>query len=255
MSNQHTLNLLQITDTHMLGSRDGLLRGVSSYDRLQTVLADARQRFASAQGILLTGDLVQDDAAGYALIRESFQQSSVPVYCLPGNHDLPDAMRKELAGRPFVLDEHVVLGDWLLVMLNSWQENRAGGRLGEAQIDRLNTTLSQHAQLHTLVCLHHHPIAMRSDWLDQVGLEDADALRTTLSRHQQVRGVLWGHVHQAMDQYLQGVRYMATPATSVQFLPGSHEFAVDTRPAGYRSLQLGIDGSIASEVHWLDTLR
>ena len=255
MSNRRAINLLQITDTHLLGSRDGLLRGVSSYDRLQSVLADARQRFTDTEGILLTGDLVQDNAEGYELIRDAFRDSTVPVYCLPGNHDLPDVMYKTLVGRPFVLAEHVVIEGWLVVLLNTWQANRAGGRLGVEQLDRLNATLTRHAHLHTLICLHHHPISMRSRWLDEVGLTDADAFRDCLAKHRQVRGVVWGHVHQEMDEVLDGVRYMATPATSVQFLPGSDDFAVDTRPAGYRRLQLGTDGRITSEVHWLENQR
>lgn len=255
MSNPRTIRLLQITDTHLLGSRDGLLRGVPTFATLQAVQAHAQQRFANCDGVLLTGDLVQDDAAGYALIREAFQQSSVPVYCIAGNHDLPEAMQQTLAGRPFILDDHVVMNGWLLILLNSWQPRSAGGQLGTTQLQRLEALLTQHADLHALICLHHHPIAMHSDWLDQVGLHDAEALHSCLSRHPQVRGVLWGHVHQALDQYRNGVRFMATPATCAQFLPGSHDFVLDDKPPGYRTLELNANGSIASEVVWLERLE
>ena len=74
----------------------------------------------------------------------------------------------------------------------------------------------------------------------------ATGFRTT-----QVRGVLWGHVHQELDLTRKGIRYMATPATCSQFLPGSDDFALDTRPPGYRTLQLSSDGSIHTEVVWL----
>lgn len=252
MSNSRVIRLLQITDTHLLGTRDGLMRGVSTFATMQAVRAHAQQRFANPEGVLLTGDLVQDDADGYALIRDAFQQSPAPVYCIPGNHDLPDAMRAALSMRPFVLDDHVVIDNWLIVLMNSWQANRAGGRLGSRQIERLDQLLTQHANRHALVCLHHHPIAMHSQWLDQVGLEDTEQFQTCLKAHPQVRGVIWGHVHQELDSTRDGIRYMATPATCAQFLPGSDDFALDTRPPGYRTLELGSDGSISSEVVWLD---
>src|ERR1700710_2152756 len=129
MSNSRSIKLLQITDTHLLGDRDGLMRGVATYATLQAVQAHAQQRFANPQGVLLTGDLVQDDADGYALIRDAFAQSPVPVYCIPGSHDLPGAMHPILNVRPVVLDDHVVPGEWLVVFLKSWQEHSASGRL------------------------------------------------------------------------------------------------------------------------------
>ena len=251
MSNSRSIKLLQITDTHLLGNRDGLMRGVATYATLQAVQAHAKQRFANPQGVLLTGDLVQDDADAYALIRDAFAQSPVPVYCIPGNHDLPEAMHATLNVRPFVLDDHVVLGEWLVVLLNSWQEHSASGRLGDQQLQRLEQLLKSHSQQHTLICLHHHPIAMHSQWLDQVGLKDADQLQTILGRHSQVRGVLWGHVHQELDIIRNGIRYLATPATCSQFLPGSDDFALDTKPPGYRTLELNSDGSITTEVIWV----
>ncbi len=251
MPNSDPIRLLQITDTHLLGSRDALLRGIPTFATLQAVQADAQKRFADCDGVLLTGDLVQDDADGYALIREAFQDSPAPVYCIPGNHDLPGAMRRTLTGSPFVLDDHVVIDNWLCVLLDTWQPDSAGGQLGAAQLRRLDELLIRHRELHTLVCLHHHPVPMHSQWLDQVGLRDADALHVCLARHPQVRGVVWGHVHQVLDEYRNKVRFMATPATCAQFLPNSRDFALDDKPPGYRTLELHADGTIRSEVIWL----
>jgi Icc protein len=93
---------------------------------------------------------------------------------------------------------------------------------------------------------------MSSEWLDQVGLSDANEFMALVREHPNVRGVLWGHVHQSLDRFVQGVRFMASPATCAQFLPGSREFAIDTRPPGYRLLELRPDGTIATEVCWLE---
>jgi Icc protein len=251
MHGKSAIQLLQITDTHLLGTRDALLRGIPTFRTLQAVQADAQHRFPHAEGILLTGDLVQDDAAGYALIREAFHHSPAPVYCIPGNHDLPEVMRESLRDAPFVLDTHAVIRGWLIVLLNSWQAQRADGQLGADQLRQLDSLLSKHKQQHTLICVHHHPVRMDSQWLDEVGLQDAEQFRQCIKAHAQVRGVLWGHVHQALDQFHDGVHYMATPATCAQFLPNSDEFAMDSRPPGYRTLELHADGSITTEVIWL----
>ena len=124
--------------------------------------------------------------------------------------------------------------------------NDAGGRLGSEQVADLRNVLRTHRNHHVLVCLHHHPIAMRSDWLDQVGLSDADEFMSVVREHSNVRGVLWGHVHQSLDSFIHGVRFMASPATCAQFLPGSRDFAIDNRPPGYRALELMPDGSSAT---------
>ena len=65
----------------------------------------------------------------------------------------------------------------------------------------------------------------------------------------------WGHAHQALDVFRGAVRFMCTPSTAMQFRPRNDYFEVDERPPGYRVLELRTDGSIASEVVWLEGYR
>jgi len=211
-----SVRLIQFTDMHLFGDSAGRLRGVATLPALQAAIADADRRYQRPDGILLTGDLVQDDPGGYRWIRHTFGASPVPVLCLAGNHDLPDHMRSALSQPPFSVGGHAKFG-------------------------------------HVLLCLHHQPIAMRSDWLDQVGLSDAEEFMAVVREHSNIRGVLWGHVHQSLDSFVHGVRFMASPATCAQFLPGSRDFALDSRPPGYRVLELMPDGAIQTEVCWLES--
>jgi len=80
-----------------------------------------------------------------------------------------------------------------------------------------------------MVCLHHHPIAMGSRWLDTVGLAEPEGLWRIVDSHAHVRAVVWGHVHQAYDGQRGDVRLLATPSTGAQFLPKSDRYAVDSR--------------------------
>ena len=93
-----------------------------------------------------------------------------------------------------------------------------------------------------MVCLHHHPIAMDSRWLDTIGLANAEEFWRIIDSHAHVRAVAWGHVHQAYEGTRGGVRLFATPSTCAQFLPKSDRYAIDRRPPAYRSFQLHPDG-------------
>lgn len=245
-----SIRLLQFTDPHLYADRKGRLRGVETYSALKQVIEHARANHWPCDGILATGDLVQDDAGGYETFREVFGALGVPVYCIPGNHDDLPAMRKALRDAPYQLGGTLRSGNWQVILLDSCIDGGAAGHLSAASLTVLDRSLADGAQLHSLVCLHHHPIPMASRWLDEVALKNPDDFHQVLDRHRNVRGVLWGHVHQAYDGERGGVRYMSTPSTCAQFLPGSDHFELDRRPPGYRWLELAADGTIGTRVVW-----
>lgn len=248
-----SLHLLQLTDLHLKGSEDGAVRGVATLPALEATLASARARRWPPDAVLLTGDLVQDDPGGYAHVRRLLGGLGLPILCIPGNHDDPRALRRELGSAPFILDRHVDLGRWRIVQLDSSSPDQASGHLPPEELAGLEEALATAGERHCLVCLHHHPVPMGSQWLDTVGLDNAAQLLAVLDRHRPVRALVWGHVHQCYEGQRHGVRLLATPSTCVQFLPGSEAFAVDQRPPGYRTLTAQADGSLQTEVVWLET--
>ncbi len=247
------MQILQITDPHLYGSAGGRLRGVETDPSLHAVLDDAFARVPDYAAVLVTGDLVQDDTAGYLRFRSIFGSLSKPVLCIPGNHDEPEAMRRELQGAPFQICGTREIGDWQFIMLDSYDPGHVGGRLTRNELARLDNALST-SKKHAMVCLHHHPIAMGSRWLDTVGLAEPEAFWQVIDAHPHVRAVVWGHVHQAYDGRRGAVRLLATPSTGAQFLPGSDRYAVDSRPPAYRRFELHADGRIDTAVHWIESL-
>jgi len=113
------IRLLQLSDPHLYGNVTGTLRGVVTRSSLQSVLHHAHGRIAAADAILLTGDLVNDDPAGYATVRELLGSAGRPVWCLPGNHDDPAVMRRELAAAPFHVGGLHDIDGWRVVLLDS----------------------------------------------------------------------------------------------------------------------------------------
>jgi Icc protein len=169
-----------------------------------------------------------------------------------GNHDDPAAMASALGAAPFAGRGFHACGPWRLAMLDSHAPDRTDGELGASQLAALATALTAAPQNPWLLVMHHPPVAVGSAWLDAIGLADAPALWRIIDAHPQVRGVLWGHAHQAFEGWRGAVRLMGTPSTTrVQFLPGSDEFAVDTRGPGWRWLELLDDGTLQSAVEWL----
>jgi len=244
------MQILQITDPHLYGNAGGSLRGVETDSSLRNVLDDAFSRAADYAAILVTGDLVQDDASGYLRFKSILGHLRKPVLCVPGNHDEPDAMRLSLAQEPFQYCGTRELGAWHFIMLDSYDPGHVGGRLVESELERLDEALKG-SPAHALVCLHHHPVAMGSRWLDGIGLANAAEFWRVIDSYSHVRGVMWGHVHQALDGEREGVRLLGTPSTCAQFLPGSDRYAIDSRPPAYRLLDLHDDGRIHSEIRWV----
>jgi Icc protein len=248
-----TVRLTHLTDPHLYGSEGELLRGIATLPSLEATLAHAQQRDWPPDAVLVTGDLVQDDPAGYAHFRRVFAGLRLPVLCLPGNHDEPEAMRRELERAPFIVGGSVDIGLWRIVLLDSTMPGSAAGRLNGRNLAALESSLAASPQRHVLVCLHHHPVPMASHWLDRVGLQNAAEFFDVIDRHPNVRGIVWGHVHQNYDALRKGVRLLATPSTCAQFLPRSEHFAIDQRPPGYRTLELKPDGSILTDLIWIES--
>ncbi|MEX0735642.1 MAG: phosphodiesterase [Steroidobacteraceae bacterium] len=247
------MRLLQFTDPHLPGSPGMLVRGVATEATLERCVTHARRRHPAPRAVLLTGDLVHDDAAGYETLRAQFGDSEAPVHCLPGNHDDPAIVKRALDSAPFVHDFAVRYGAWLVVMLDSTVAGSHHGHLKAEDLERLDRVLAEHPDAHAIVCLHHQPVPHGSRWLDELMLDNAPEFFDVIARHPEVRGLAWGHTHQSFEGMRGRVRLMGTPSTCMQFTQNADEFEVDSRPPAYRWLELGDDGSIETGIEWVES--
>lgn len=247
------INLLQFTDCHLMKSADGELLGVNTRESLSVVTALAKSNIESGihenpDLILATGDLAQDGSPeAYRHFKEHIDEFSCPVSWFPGNHDDLSAMKKAV-GSGGELAKVVRVGDWQFILLNSLVPGSVHGFLEQEELDTLERTLEENPDVHTMVCFHHHPIDIDSVWLDKIGLRNRDDLFEIVNRYTNVRALLWGHIHQELDDEIDDFIIMATPSTCVQFLPESDDFAVDPIAPGYRWFTLHADGTIDTGV-------
>jgi Icc protein len=244
------LRVLQLTDTHLCRDVGGKLLGMDTDHSLQAVI-DLVQRERPGVDLLLgTGDLSDNGCLdAYRRLEGYFDQLACPYFWLPGNHDSRPEM-EAAASDPDRLCGELRTPHWQVVLLNSQIPGEVGGRLGPAELARLEDALAAAARegLASLVCLHHQPVAVGSDWIDEQMIEDADEFWRVIDGHDNVKAVLWGHVHQECDRMRNGVRLLASPSTCVQFAPGNASFKADDQPPGYRWLELHPDGRLETAI-------
>jgi len=246
------LRILHLTDSHLFADPEGALRDTVTYESLRRVIKHYANAGWMADIACVTGDLIQDgSAAAYVHFCDLLDTVQLPVYCLPGNHDVRGLMQPAVRQRGFKYCEAHVTTHWQVLSVDSCLHEDAGGRVAESELVQLREQLESGDAQHTLVALHHPPVDMQSRWLDSVGLYNARELLELLGAFDTVRGVIFGHVHQPVDEHVGKIRIIGTPSTCAQFLPRSDDFAIDDRPPAYRRLTLTAGGDIESELIWI----
>jgi len=246
------LRILHITDPHLHAHRDAMMRGLNTWESFKAIIDRVAAGQRRPDAVIATGDLVQDETRqGYERFRDGIVELGVPVHCVPGNHDSPRIMAEMLSKPPFHFCGTRRYDSWRLVMLNTAVRWDDGGRLETTQLRILEQTLEQNPNDFVLIGMHHHPVPTGSLGLDGLGLRNSDEFLGIVDKHPNVRGIAWGHVHQAAEQVRNDVLMFSTPSTGSQFLPDSDAFMMDSKPPGYRWIELHSDGSIETEVVWL----
>ncbi|MEL7234396.1 MAG: metallophosphoesterase, partial [Chloroflexota bacterium] len=155
-----------------------------------------------------------------------------PVMYLPGNHDHSAALQDVLMGRseddimyPLYFTE--VVNDVRLIFLDANNPDipPPAGEVNQDQLAWLAAQLDDHDPRPIIVAIH-HPLQKThfSAWYDEFMMTiNGDAvhnlLKTAVDR---VRGVFFGHVHQNITFYRDGIMYSAVNSSWTQFytLPG-----------------------------------
>lgn len=192
----HAQRLVQITDCHLSAAPGKRVRGMDPWRSLDAVLA-AIGRGPRPDLLLVSGDLTQDlGKPVLARLRERLVPLADRVLALPGNHDDPEALARVFPGSP--VDTGATshsLGEWQLLLMDTSRPGRVEGEMGVQRLEALEFLLHEGP---ALCAGHHPPLACGSAWLDAIGLEDGATLLAWLKRHPQVRGMLFGHIHQAL---------------------------------------------------------
>jgi 3',5'-cyclic-AMP phosphodiesterase len=247
------LRVLQLTDTHLFAAEEQALMGIATRASLLPIVEQIAQIQPSPDLLLLTGDLSQDGSPeSYKQIIELLSPLNLPIYWLPGNHDCVEVMAQSLTVPPFMNDKSFVKAGWQFLLLNSQLPGEVPGYLNTATLNWLKFKLDAN-ELPTTIAFHHPPLTLNTEWLDSSALQNSNDLFQILDRHPQVKLVLFGHIHQEVQQERSGITYLGCPSTCFQFARDHQTFTLDVdRFPGFRILDLAPDGSWRTRVHRVD---
>ncbi|WP_155162499.1 3',5'-cyclic-AMP phosphodiesterase [Sansalvadorimonas verongulae] len=246
---QRPVNLIQLSDCHLFADDASHLMGIRTNSAFAHVAAMVKDQEPAIDHILVTGDISQDNSLeSYKYCQHVLSAFTAPFSWLRGNHDDMSGLGDAVHQFAPLFPDHIQIGNWVILMLNTQTNGEIHGLLTSEELDRFESQLVAFQEHPTVVAMHHHPVSVKSRWMDDIALRNREAVFTLLKGYPQVQAIIHGHTHQERDIVHQGVRVLGVPSTCVQFQPGAEGFAVDDRQPGYRRLRLYPDGAIETEV-------
>ena len=155
------MKLIHITDTHLVTPGRSLYQ-TDPYERLAQCIDDVVANHGDAAFCVITGDLAHKaELAAYQGMAKQLARLSMPVYPLPGNHDLRAPMREALPNAP--RDEHGFMqavlrrdeGDF--IFLDTLDEGVNGGKYCEKRAAWLTARLDEAGERPVYLFMHHPP--------------------------------------------------------------------------------------------------
>lgn len=227
------LKFIQVTDPHLVAGDD--LFGLVPAQRFRAAVDSIARNHADAAFCVLTGDVTHlGEEAAFAKASDVLAGLPMPCYPIPGNHDLRDPFRRAFPDTPtdpngfiqYGLDVDIAPGEAArFVFLDTMVEGRSEGLLCADRLDWLAGELATHVAKPVYLFLHHAPLKVGIDWMDNIMLTNADDLHALLVRHGDVRHLFFGHLHRPVHGTWRGLPYSTIRATAHQvalnFAPGA----------------------------------
>jgi len=249
MNDTSTHRLIQFTDCHVSRNHADEFYGRNPVTTLKHIIAHINEYESGISAFLTTGDISHDGSQeSYQFLAEQFTLLKSPVYSLPGNHDLAPSFQKTLSTCSSSTPQHVILGEWLIILLDSTKPGKEGGEIADGELLRMQDLLECHPDKHVLITMHHSPVAIASQWIDTMKIRNSERLFDILKSHSNVKAMICGHVHQAYAIQKNGIEIFGCPSTCHQFTPASNEYAIDTAAPGYRWLELSDTGRLSTGI-------
>ncbi|MEM0907082.1 MAG: phosphodiesterase [Pseudomonadota bacterium] len=257
--------IAQLTDLH-LRPPGVLTLGAIDADAYATAAIDAViAKHDDLDAVMVTGDIAdlgEEDA--YTRAAMLLSRFAIPVFVVPGNHDMTHRLRDAFITWPGVSDAPVPeklcysadLGSVRVVMLDTAvnRDNQMvpSGTLGTAQLEWLDAVLDHPGD--TIIGMHHPPFQVGIGFMDEISLSDADAFGAVVAKHANVARIVCGHVHRTIVGTVGGVTTMAIPGVAHQVKLALSAVAVPQlvmEPPAY-GIHLAAGGAVVSHVGYVD---
>jgi len=234
------LRFIHISDTHISANPD-YGRGSWQSPRSTREGAEALVRQLNnlpfePDFILHTGDVAYDpDPSAYDVARDILGKLRYPVYYVAGNHDYPSELQRIMLNREELLPSFYytfeINGVQFVCLDSNGPAEPPRGFVTEEQLTWLESICRADDSRPLIVAIHHHILPVGIPWLDDFmrTTNGEEVHRALFPARDRLRGVFFGHIHQNVDMYRDGILYASTLSSWVQFhaWPGQTETIAD----------------------------
>ena len=232
-----TNSFIQISDSHIDDEKN--VWGTDSQKNLSSVVKSIASRNYNA--LIISGDLTHNGtSSSYSIFKEIAKPISANLSVVPGNHD--NKLNLSSAFSQNYLTK-LTIADWEIISIDSVQDNKTSGFLRKDELKLLTENILSSTKKFIVLCLHHPPISMESNWDDQKSLENPDDFFNTIDKFSNIKAVIWGHAHQGSEFNRNDVKLFSCPSTTLQFN--------GPEMIGYNHFNLSDEGEINCETVWL----
>jgi Icc protein len=214
--------IAQISDMHIKPPGKLAMGRVDTAGHLARAVAHINALRPAPDLVLVTGDLVDAGMPEeYAYLSDLLAPLAMPVYLIPGNHDLRDPLRAVFFAHRYLpagefLQYVVEEGAVRLIALDTLTPGAPHGELCDRRLDWLEARLAE-SDRPTILFMHHPPFACGIKEFDDTRLNvGADRLAAIVRQHPNVERILCGHVHRPIQVRWAGTIASVAPSTAHQ---------------------------------------
>ena len=230
-------SFIQISDSHI--DDEKIVWGADSKKNLSSIVKSITSRNYDA--LIISGDLTHNgSSSSYAIFKEIIEPISANLAIVAGNHDNKSNLSSAFSQNYLT---KLTIADWEIISIDSVQDNKTSGFLRKDELKLLTEKILSSTKKFIVLCLHHPPISMESNWDDQKSLENPDDFFNTIDKFSNIKAVIWGHAHQGFEFIRNDVKLFSCPSTSLQFN--------GPEMIGYNHYNLSDEGEINCETVWL----
>ena len=244
------MDIIQITDLHLSKNKKNELYNINTYNSAKTVIERIAKYEKDHRYLIITGDISEDSTTeSYSHLLDLLKPIKSNIYLMPGNHDSYEQI-KLCCSRSTVKNDIFFSNDkWIVFMFNTKKENSPNGFLKKNEIGVFEELLSDYPNKNFMVFLHHHPVLIGSESMDEMIIENAQLLIDLIKSHNNIKGVSWGHIHNVFETEINDTKLFSSPSTCFQSKPKSKNFTMDFNAyPGYRIIKLGEKNVIKTNV-------
>ena len=238
------IKIIQITDLHLNKDKGFISHGINTFRSASNIIDEILTKEKDIDYMILSGDLADDGSMeAYKYLSELLNVFNIPIYLMCGNHDSVENLKNICNTKKLYYKNFVSINEWGIYMFNTKKTDSPNGILNMEELLEFDRSII--STKYMMVFLHHHPLPIGSQSMDEMMIENSDELINRINRQSKIRGVSWGHIHEEVYFKINNAQLFSTPSTCYQALPKSKKFVIDQDSyPGYRIIKLDNSGKL-----------